>query len=117
MGEASLSVNAKKGKPLRARSPAPTLTGLTEMCCRYDVDVVRLSTSVNDDIRSYINNHKNSKIYVLHPDQKPSLRELHNLQSSKDVFDAGRLQKAMDNARVRKCPHEIRLGSVRILER
>jgi Xaa-Pro aminopeptidase len=82
------------------------------MCCRYDVDDVRLSTSVDHDIQSYINNNWGSKIYVLHPNQKPHLRNSHmlyNTQPNKSVFDVDRLQKAMDNARVRKCPHEIRL--------
>ncbi|KAH0543234.1 hypothetical protein FGG08_002398 [Glutinoglossum americanum] len=79
------------------------------MCCRYDVDAVRLSTSINDDIKSYINSNKNSKIYVLRPDQKPNLWGLRYLQPGKDLFDTRRLRSAMDYARVRKCPHEIRL--------
>ncbi|KAI9766933.1 MAG: hypothetical protein M1840_006230 [Geoglossum simile] len=79
---------------------------------RYDVDAVRLSTSVDYDIQSYINNNEGNKIYVLHPNQKPHLRNSHtlyNTQPKKNIFDIGRLRKAMDNARVRKCPHEIRL--------
>ncbi|KAI9783354.1 MAG: hypothetical protein M1839_003888 [Geoglossum umbratile] len=79
---------------------------------RYDVDVVRLSTSVDDDIQSYINSNEGSKIYALHPNQKPHLRDSHTLYNTlpkKNIFDFDRLQKAMDNARVRKCPHEVNL--------
>jgi Xaa-Pro aminopeptidase len=112
MGEAPPFMNAKKGKLPGAKLPPPSLTGLTGRCCRYDVDVVRLSTSIDGDIKSYINNNKSSKIYVLHPNQKPHLQDPHTIYSSQPnevVFDTEQLQKAMDNARVRKCPHEIRL--------
>lgn len=73
---------------------------------RYDVDNVRLTTSLDDDIYHWINSNCQSKVYVLHLNQKPRLSPL---LSGRPEFDNTSLLPALDSSRVIKSPVEISL--------
>ncbi|KAI9827719.1 MAG: hypothetical protein M1832_004208 [Thelocarpon impressellum] len=79
---------------------------------RYDVDEVRLSSSLQDDIKAWLRAKPTASVYILHQDQAPHLDnriQQAALRSIRGRFDAKHLQPAMDKARVRKCPHEVKL--------
>lgn len=70
---------------------------------RYDVDEVKYTTSLPDDVRQWPL-HNDGQVHVLHPSQAP----LPGLIPSQRI-DAEKLQIAMDAARVVKDDHEIML--------
>lgn len=76
------------------------------MWCRYDVDSVRLSTSLIDDVSRWVLCNPQRTIYTLHknqlPDNYPSI-----IQSS--IFDSQALLPAMNASRCIKSSHEISL--------
>ncbi|KAI9814208.1 MAG: hypothetical protein M1827_003374 [Pycnora praestabilis] len=69
---------------------------------RYDVDEVRLSTSMKEDLEDWIDRDRDGTVYILHPSQAPLVERLPS-------FDVSSLQRAVDAARVRKSPHEVKL--------
>ena len=79
-----------------------------EYLIRYDVDAVRLTTSLSDDICHWINHPPNHqrKFYVLHKDQIPHPLPLSDLPLDVDTWT---LINAIDESRVLKSPHEISL--------
>ena len=78
---------------------------------RYDIDEVRLSSSLQEDVQSWIR-HNASPIFILHPDQAPPVKQdMPPIvgDGHGQIYDVEQLQPAMDKARVLKSPHEIKL--------
>jgi Xaa-Pro aminopeptidase len=62
---------------------------------------VQYTTCLDQELKRYTRFSKKTPMYILHDSQKPSVPFFE--------FDSTRLQKAMDVARVQKCPHEVSL--------
>ena len=76
------------------------------MLDRFDVDAVRLTESLYNDISQWLSDNHQCRIYALHQQQIP-----HNFAPGYDGpdIDTGPLQGALDACRVIKSPHEISL--------
>ncbi|KAA6412316.1 MAG: Xaa-Pro aminopeptidase [Lasallia pustulata] len=73
---------------------------------KYDIDSVRLSTSLTDDITRWVLRNPQRKIYALHKDQLP---DDYPSTIPSSTFDTQALLPALNASRGIKSPHEISL--------
>ncbi|KAI9802106.1 MAG: hypothetical protein M1833_002027 [Piccolia ochrophora] len=74
---------------------------------RYDIDNVRFNQDAHADLNEWVRKNGRASVYLLH--QGAFLVRKLKLDLRESQLNSDDLQPAMNKARVRKCPHEIKL--------